>query len=564
MADHPDNFETPAYKGTPRHTDELERSKPRSRGLVITLLVLILAVVVVLGFFASHAGMDRKTVEARLKEWSQYAGQVAQAEGYTLTLNYTDIQIEGHLFAKQAHIISPIITLSPIGSTAPEQSRTLATDGIYLVPGMIGSNELKMRINDRIYYTDAKGRTRVTAGEPLEWLVEQYSNEKGSGLAYAFILPPHVLFERLGRQSETIISSTDIGFGDKSKINGKIDNVGETYMQDASINNLSVRRNGHEWSAAGVTSQFETANENGSLLTHYNTHVDKLTGNGALQSIGPVDADAEVELTEPLPADGQAINLTLARERNIVIDKLLFSLPSAKILTTGNLRMTPGELVPFGTAAVEVDHPDQLINAVEKTNLLHGVSKGLVTTMIQKVEPDWKGGDTPVRIDLKRQPDAPFYLGALTFENFTAQLLSQLIQQSTGDMPTLPGIMGHPASPGAVVVPPAGGLPQVVPAPTTVPGAMPSGTPPVAPAPVSSAPAKKAVENVTLSDPLPAPLEKPAPAAPLNTMAAPVTEPAAPAASATPSVVTPAPATSPQDTSKPATNAAPGAPSASY
>jgi hypothetical protein len=417
------------------------RLKRRAAGSGIAVFVAGLVVLVLIGFFASHSGIDKKLAEKRLAEWVKTASQMASEQGYVLTLHYDAIEIEGSLFSKKAAVKKAVLTAAPSDSEAADKVRSLSTDVLYLDPDMLGGG-LSVIFTEPLLYTTPEGRTRIVAGEPIEMVVEDYSNKTGSGLAYTLLTPPHLSMERLGRQSDAVISTTDITFGKDSKIYGMVDRTMGTYRQEAQLKSLGIKRNDRTLAVAAFDSTMETASQNGALLTHYEIGVNGLTTNGPLEPLGALNASLDVEYEEPALVNGEPLNLSLGRDRNITLEKLLIESSSGKMLAKARLRQLQNEIMPFGNATVQIEHPVQLLEAISKTGYLSNMPKDIVTTMLTRVTPEWKGDDSPITIPLKREQNGPFYVGSLTFEEFTAVLLSQLIQQSAPELP-----LGSPQTP---------------------------------------------------------------------------------------------------------------------
>lgn len=486
------------------------RLKRRAAGSGIAIFISALVVLILIGFFASHSGIDKKLAEKRLAEWTRAAAEMASAHGYLLTFDKEAIEIEGSLFSKRAAVKNATLMATPESGPA-EQARSLTTDVFYLDPDMLGGG-LSVIFTEPLLYTTPEGRTRIVSGEAIEMVVEDYKNDSGSGLAYTLLTPPHLSMERLGRQSDAVISTTDISFGPNSKVYGMVDQAKGTYTQEAQLMMVSIKRNDRVLGISSFTSVMETANQNGSLLTHYELSLEGLTTNGPLEPLGAMNASLDVEYEEPALVDGQPLNLSLGRDRNITLEKLLVESSSGKLLAKARLRQMQQELMPFGNATLQIENPVTLLAALQKTSALQNIPDELVKTMMQRIAPEWKGDDSPVTIQLKREPNGPFYIGELTFEEFTAVLLSQLLKQSAPELPLALPPSGEPAAPAGNAQDPvaddegtngtapedaasdAAPMTQDVPAGTapeqTAPEAAPAVTPGAMEAPGSAAPAE--------------------------------------------------------------------------
>ncbi|MBY0354458.1 MAG: hypothetical protein K2Q12_01860 [Rickettsiales bacterium] len=421
------------------------RLKRRAAGSGVALFIAAIVVLVIIGFFASHSGIDKKLAQKRLAEWARVASEMAAEQGYVLTLDYDAIDIEGSLFSKRAAVRN--VSLSAIPQDSPDQARVLSTDVLYLDPDIMGGG-LSVILTEPLLYTTADVRTRLVAGEPIEMVVEDYKNDSGSGIAYTLLTPPHMSMERLGRQSDAVISTTDFSFGPQSKIYGMVDLDKGTYTQEAQIKLLGMKRNDRTVNIANFESIMESASENGSLLTHYQLTLHGITTNGPLEPLGVMNARLDVEFEEPTLVNGEPLNLSLGHDRNITLETLLVDTPSGKLLAKARLRQLQNEIMPFGNATLQVENPKQLLDALSRTSYLSNIPQDIVKTMIARMAPQWKGDNDTLTIPLKREPNGPFYLGDLTFEEFTAVLLSQLLHQASSDLP-LPVALPSAAVPSA-------------------------------------------------------------------------------------------------------------------
>ena len=423
------------------------RLKRRAVGSGAALFISALVVLALIGFFASHSGIDRKLAEKRLAEWTKAAAEMAAEQGYVLTLTYDDIEIEGSLFSKKAAVKNIVLSAAPQDAGEADRTRSMTTGVLYLDPDMLGGG-LSVILTDPLLYITPEGRTRIVAGEPIEMVVEDYQNDTGRGIAYTLLTPPHLSMERLGRQSDAVISSTDIGFGPESKVYGMIDRAKGTYTQEAQLKAVTIRRNDRAVAINDFQSTMESASQNGSLLTHYDVALTGVTTNGPLEPLGMMNASLDVEFEEPMLVNGEPLNLSLGRDRYITLEKLLVEAASGKFLVKANLRQVYNEIMPFGTASLQIENPVQVLDTFTKTGYLKNIPTDIVKAMLARVAPDWQGDDSPLTIPLKRDPNGPFYIGSLTFEELTAVLLSQLLQQNMPDL-ALPGVAPQPAEEGA-------------------------------------------------------------------------------------------------------------------
>jgi hypothetical protein len=412
------------------------RLKRRAVGSGAALFISVVVVMALIGFFASHSGIDKALAEKRLTEWINAASDLAEEQGYTLSLTYDAIEIEGSFFSKKAAVRNVVLSSVPKEGAAGDQARSLTTGVVYLDPDLLGGG-LSVILTEPLLYAAPEGRTRMVAGEPIEMVVEDYQNESGSGIAYTLLTPPHLSIERLGRQSDAVISSTDIGFGPESKVYGMIDRAKGTYTQEAQLTAIALKRNDRMLSIQQLQSVMESANANGALLSHYEVTLTGLSSNGPLEALGLMNAKIDIEFEEPVLVNGEPLNLSLGRDRQISLETLVVESPTARFNATASLRQVPNELMPFGTATVQIDQGSQLMAVLEKTGYLKNIPPAVVTALLSRIAPDWEGGDAMLTIPLKRDPNGPFYIGQLTFEEMTAILLSQLLKQSLPDL-TIP------------------------------------------------------------------------------------------------------------------------------
>ncbi|MFO1241887.1 MAG: hypothetical protein U1E36_01590 [Rickettsiales bacterium] len=399
-----------------------EQSKDNITKSLVIALVVVFALAGI-GYFAAKSGLSKDQVNASLASFNESLGKYGEQRGYELKLTYDAMDASGGILNKKVTLTNPIFSLKPKNNDAFYRALTLKTAKVDIVTKDAEFNKFNLEFTDPVSVISKDQTAEVSFSQPLKIAVNREEGEEDGEAGYTSDLPPAMTILKADQ------TKAELGFGSGSKVSGVINLAASNYSHATQISALTLKNADESLKADAVNLTMESGLQDTRFLRHQGVNIDKLTFEGPKAELGSLNIDADLESAIPEKTEQEA---NAAAGRQVTINKL--SIEEANkayaVNVEGNMDVVKGEIVPQGEVKVSITKPTEALSRMQRASIINPLLQNIALATMPKIDPAWKDGAEQLSFVLKRSAGQPLYVGNMTFEELTAQVLTGFLQQS--------------------------------------------------------------------------------------------------------------------------------------
>jgi hypothetical protein len=393
--------------------------KPFGLGLLILLLCII--TIALIGYFTSKAALSVQMVESRLSEWSEIVKESAARKGYDASFSYGAISIEGGLFSKRAVIATPKLELSSHGKIL----ESFGTAKVELMPENSAMAKMRVVLPAPVKVMQNAKTRRYESPVPLEMNVSVVGDGQGYDADFPMKLNVYEEGEAVGAEIPYATLETAAG----GKISGYIGAGAEEYSQRITLRKTSYKTADRTLRVENVDVQAEAAKEDAARLTHYDIKLGKLYTSGMFSMLSPMDVALDVDRETPSTLVAQSAGTH--KEVSYFVNSLSITSGSTVLNLTGKFDVMPEEILPLGSAEINVTSVGALLERMRAAGVLDARSLQITRDLLKKVATEWSHKDKDVlKLIVEREYGGGFFIGDTTFEELLALALKAYLLDS--------------------------------------------------------------------------------------------------------------------------------------
>lgn len=421
-----------------------EKKKKSTLAKFVLPVILVIAGVAALGYFASKAGLDKALVKREVDAWIERSKQHAAAEGYELSITYSDVSIEGGLTDGHARISDmTIITVPTAEGKAGENSVTLTTAEVNLEPRSANLRNVDVVLPKPVRLfegTNAHETIALSANEPLTFEVKQI-DRRGKAynrIAHSF---PDVVELRLlagkdaaGKEEETpdltprydVLNIVLDGEGQVTTSNERSD-IGDSELN---LRNIVVTPVGHEEGTvkvAGFRSVWSNElNENNLNVINAELALEDVTANPEFLPYAPINANLKLHFEGAMPSTPEEFASIRTQQTAFKLSEFSFFTKDAGISATADMVASSEDILPVGMANLSLTNVQEWRKILKETNALNDKDEQVINTLFIRIAGETLPAAKDVSIDIQRAREGSFQIGHITFEELLAILMGQI------------------------------------------------------------------------------------------------------------------------------------------
>ncbi len=411
----------------PDDEEPVAKERRSYTGLAVASSVILLVAVV--GFVASRAGIDRATVEQRVREAEAGLNEMLKPRGYQATLAYDDLALSGGLFSRMVTLKNPVLEFAHPNPLSPYNGTKIRLEQLSFVPGDSSLQTAEITLPSPVEIINPR-HTYVISGEPA--LVIDVAAQEGER-SWEADFPASFSITRDGKE----IRSGTLGEGSGSHV--VQNSTTGALKKQIMLKDSKLHIDEAELAIDELAMYSDITKDEGMLSEEYSLKLDKLTPAGTLTPLGPVSA----ELKAKLKASEQG------KLQMLEVGPLSITGEGYRVEAGSEWKFNASEILPYGNAGLKVTGARRMVDAVGKAKLLGPVELAVLESALLKTSgQDALSDEQEIAIHIERQSGGPFKIGNTTFEELAASVFQELLRPAaTGD--------------GQLVVPPAAGdMPQ--------------------------------------------------------------------------------------------------------
>ena len=402
-----------------RAKDSDGAEKPFGLGLLILCACVI--TIALIGYFTSKAALSVQMVEGRLGEWSEMVKESAARKGYDASFTHGAISIEGGLFSKRAVIAMPKLELAAHGKLI----ESYATSRVELMPDNSSMAKMRVLLSAPLKVMRGNEMRRYESATPIE--ISVFVVGDGQGYEADFPLKLHVFDEAESAHSEIPYATLETTVG--GRVSGYIGAGAEEYSQRITLKQTSYKTADRTLRVENVDVQAEAAKEDAARLTHYDVKLGKLYTSGMFSMLSPMDVALDVDRETPSTLVTQSS--ATHKEVSYFVNSLAITSGSTVLNLTGKFDVMPDEILPLGSAEINVSAVGALLERMRASGVLDDRSVQITKGLLEKVATEWSHKDKDVlKLIIEREYGGGFFIGEITFEELLAMALKEYLLDS--------------------------------------------------------------------------------------------------------------------------------------
>lgn len=407
-----------------------------TKGLVIALVVVF--ALAGIGYYAAKSGLSKEEVNASLNQFNAALADYGAKRGYEMKLAYDAMEASGGILNKKVTLTNPVFTLEPKNDSAFYRAMTIKTATVELNTTDAAFTDFDMVFPAPVTVINEEGSAEMAFSEPLNIQVNRDANEGGPVANYSGDLPAGLKINKADK------TNAELAFGDNSSISGMLNLDAANYSHKTQLSNFTLKDAKESLSAVGVNVTLESGQQDAHVMRHQNIAVDQLKFEGPKSVLGALNIKADLE-SDTITTGIEDDAAEQQGEREVTINALsIENVDKAyAIRASGTVDLENNEMVPQGILKVTVDKPTEVISRMQRANVINPLIGNIALMTLPKIDPAWKDGAEELNFTLKRNIGEPLYIGSLTFEELTAQVLTGLLQQAAPaageDVPVVEG-----------------------------------------------------------------------------------------------------------------------------
>ncbi len=428
------------------------------------LLPAILAVValLVVGFLASRAGLDKAIVKQRLDEVIATLKERSRASGTDIEITYKDIEVTGNFIDKKVVVHEPMFRMRPlVKSTNPApnhmDSIVVTSPELIIIPKSVdlssATYSLPKAINLADEATPDKSLLKVEPSTPLEVTLSETIKNNVTYMNTSHVPPASLKLtylkveqaEGVEDQAPTVnpvyrVLTVNVGAGSKAESSFATDNSG---LGTADVNYKQITLVPEEQpegviTVAGIDSHWSNVlNDKGFNVISAKSTVGPITADASILPHSPVAMDIDFSFEGPMNQAGVTAAQEPtgeARDTLIQLKKLELSFKDAGLSASGNFTATPSDILPVGSAALKVTNLPLILDTLRKNQVVTANNEAWLLPVIEKITGAPVASLTDVDVPITRERGGAFIVGKSTFEELFALMLKSAMAGSPTPM----------------------------------------------------------------------------------------------------------------------------------
>jgi len=432
-------------------------AKKSSISKFIIPVVVIIAGVAALGYFASKAGLDRAIVQQEVDAWIERSKAHAAKEGYNLAITYESVAIKGGLTDGHALISNIKVISAPNkdGVNVDENSVTFTTAEVKLEPKSANLRDVAVILPTPVHVFEglnAHESASLMSDAPLEFDVEQIekkeevynriSHELPSKITLRFLVGQDAVGEEdmaqeLTPRYDTIEVSMESGKGHVTTHHQRPE-VGNS---DIEIHNLKVVPIGHEEGTVTVdnfSSKWSNElNDKNLNVIDADIKLDNLRADERLMPYSPINAAFSAHFEGAMPSTPEEFAKIQSQQTSFKLNELSFSTKDASINATADFVANQNDILPVGMANISITNVQAWRDALKKNDAITTADEEIINTLFIRILGITLPSAKDVTLDIQRAREGSFQIGLITFEELLAILLRQVKTPLDVELPAL-------------------------------------------------------------------------------------------------------------------------------
>lgn len=410
------------------------------------ILPIVLGIVLIAGvgyWVATRSGVDRKLVESVLAQWSERLSAYGKAHGEQITFTYDKVEMKGEGAGRFAVVMNPVIRVTEKNEeTGQELTSKASTAEIEIHPKSATLDDFELVAAKPIAYEQSgKAAVQVIAQSPIKTQLSRFMEGDIRLLRTVVHVPEHITLLPEKEQDKLEISiAPDAVYDvtateDMSAIRALKLSLADIKISGANAETFLTVQSVH---ASANSQPLADGNTDATILAS----IDKLLTTEQDMAYGALSFALDVRYKGPVPKPQQQIDWA-STPSTLSINQLSLSGADASASLSGAFETGSGELLPVGSAQLQVEHFDFVRSELLKHKTLDAQSQKLMDILLQKMT-----GTTPEQIHqldvtIAREKGNSLKIGKLSFEEalaivLTGGKLSPMPKQAPQPQPQLP------------------------------------------------------------------------------------------------------------------------------
>lgn len=413
--------------------------KPRTFKALIGVM-LVMAAVSGLGYYASQAGLDKALVEQQLNAWIERTKKQAQEQGQSLDIRYSDVAIKGGL--TDGHAL--ISNLEIINSTEQGKNRITIAQ-IRLEPNSADLSNVGITLLTPVHVFEGNNSfesASLLSTPPLHFTVEQIEQKSEDYTRISHQLPRTLTLRFLvgkdasGEEEKPQIltpryDTIDITMGKKSygvlTTHHSRADLGDSTLH---IHDLKIVPVGNEVGAITVeslqTSWKNSLNDKQINVIEISAALKKLHADEKFISFTPVNASLKLHFEGAMPQSPEALAALQSAQTLLKLDEFNIITKDASLNATADFVANKDDILPIGMANISAKNVQSWRELLKQYNVLRPKDELLVNTLLIHIAGQTLPNTKDLSIDIKRAHEGTFQIGAITLEEVLAIILGNV------------------------------------------------------------------------------------------------------------------------------------------
>ncbi len=460
----------------------------KKRGLMVPIVAGIL-VLVLIGFFASRAGIDKALVKEQLDHFIAQMKERGRAQGRDIDITYGDLEVVGSFASKHVVVHNPIMTIKPLQRATYKPGDQKVTDALRVSTPTIEIYALAMDLSSMrfeaaqpIDFADAdvpeKSLLKIKGNVPFLLTVSQTSHSDVPYVETHYQSPNQIELTYLREQQaageedkaptvvpvyETMQVAVAQGSGVDSSIAADKSGLGEVKMNYKDIVITPQAAPEGAVKIAEITGGWSNAlNDKKLNVVHTLLKAGPVTSEAKDAPYLPIMLDMDATYEGAMPNKPEAIASIQSPESVITLKKFSLTTKDANLTATADFNASASDMLPVGKANIALTNVPYVIGQLKTHGLLAPQTELMVGHVLQLATGTPVEQLHDVTIPIERERGGAFKIGQTTFEELFATFLKDAMAAKAGIPQTTapatvgaPGAVPTPAAPAGVISPAA-------------------------------------------------------------------------------------------------------------
>jgi hypothetical protein len=402
---------------------------------IIIAIVLVIAAIAALGYYASKAGLDKALVKQEVDAWIERTKLRAADEGYTLAITYDDVAIKGGL--TDGHALISNIKVSTTSEDAAKNV-TFTTAEIRLEPKSANLRDVEVILPAPIHVFEEKNThesASLISDAPLAFEVERIEENDQFYQRIAHKLPPKITLRFLVGQDAVgeeekkqdltprydVIEVTSEDSTLQITTHDKQNDIGNSLIELHKVTIVPIGSEEGTITIGGFKSTWSNAlNKKNLNVIDVSVALDDVSANESFMPYAPLNLALQAQFEGAMPTTPEAFAKIQSQQTSFKVKEFAVSTKDATFNLTADFVANQNDILPVGMANVSVGNVPSWRELLKQNAMLNNKNEELLNTLFIRIVGQTLPDAKDISIDIQRAREGAFQIGNITFEELLA------------------------------------------------------------------------------------------------------------------------------------------------